>query len=212
MRIWSPIILIGLLLMVPYFAHGVDIQYLLSNGHVQSISDSSIPSIDNYGVVTLVGHTASEIIWPVPSCCGTGELGWSRITDPDTITISGGGMALRTDLVFFKTTSPLLIGCHGVNNWKSLKTLMLQALIAGVPEGDIVATLNYYNGWYYARCDDAPTNQNCIDWKAQLNTLNTVYPSRAQGISSTTNAAVLVSDTFTFKDAQCKANPGGPFC
>jgi hypothetical protein len=205
-------VLIGLLILWPAFGHPVDIQYLLSNGHVQSVSDGSIPSIDNYGVVTLVGHTSSEIIWPVPSGCGTGQLGWSRITDPDNVTVAGGGMALRTDLVFFSTTSPLLPGCHGVNSWHALKTLRNQALIAGLLADDIVAALNSHNSWYYARCDDAPTNQNCLDWHAQLQILNAAYPSRAQGIESTTAAATLVSEAAAFKANQCATQPGGPFC
>jgi hypothetical protein len=207
------VVLIVLLILWPWIAYAVDIQYLLSNGNVQSVSDNnSIPSITGYGVATIVGHTANEIIWPVPSGCNTGQKEWSRITNPDIVTISGGGMALRTDLVFFKTTSPLLTGCHGVNNWKSLKTLMNQALVAGILESDIGATLNYHNDWHDGRCNDAPTNQTCIDWKAQLTILNTIYPSRAQGLASATQAAILVTETFAFKDAQCKANPGGPFC
>jgi hypothetical protein len=205
-------VLIGLLILWPSFGHAVDIQYLLSNGHVQSISDGSIPSIANYGVVTLVGHTSSEIIWPVPAGCGTGKKEWSRITDPDNVTISGGGMGLRTDLAFFKTTSPLLTGCHGVSNWKSLKTLRDQALIAGLQVAGVAAALDPHNTWYYARCNDAPTNANCMAWKAQLDIMNAAYPSRVDGIDSATNAAILVKDASAFKDAQCTANPGGPFC
>jgi hypothetical protein len=212
MRIWRPIILISLLLMVPCLSHAVDIQYVLSNGNVQSVSNFSIPSIANYGVVTIVGHTSSEIIWPIPSGCSVGALGWSRITDPDNVTISGGGMALRTELVFFKTTSTLLVGCHAVSNWHALKRIRDDALIAGLQEADVAAALNPHNTWYYARCNDAPTNPNCMAWKAQLDIMNAAYPSRVDGIDSATSAAKLVSEASAFKDTQCKANPGGPFC
>jgi hypothetical protein len=207
------IMLIGLLLMVPCLTHAVDIQYLLSNGHVQSVDDqTSIPSITGYGVVTIVGHTSSEIIWPVPAGCGTGQLGWSRVTDPDNVTISGGGMALRTDLVFFQSTSPLLTGCHGVNSWHVLKRIRDEALIAGLQVAGVAAALDPHNTWYYARCNDAPTNANCLAWKAQLDIMNAAYPSRVQGIDSATAAATLVSDAAAFKATQCTAQPGGPFC
>jgi hypothetical protein len=205
------VVCVILLILWPWLAYAVDIQYLLSTGNVQSVSDNtSIPSIAGYGVVTLAGHTASEIIWPIPSGCGTGQKEWTRITNPDTVTISGGGMALRTDLAFFKSTSTLLVGCRAVSNWKSLKTLMVQALVAGVPESDLGAALNYHNDWYYGRCNDAPNNQTCLDWKAQLDIMNTVYVSRAQGLASASQAAILVTETFAFKDDTCKTNPA--FC
>jgi hypothetical protein len=207
------IILASLLIMWSGVVSAVDIQYLLSNGNVQSVSDQNqIPSITGYGIVTIVGHTASEIIWPIPSGCSTGQKEWSSISDPDHVTIAGGGIALRTDLVFFKTTSTLLVGCHGVRNWHSLKSLMVQSLIAGIPESDVGTALNYHNDWHYGRCNDAPNNQTCLDWKTQLDIINTVYPSRAQGLASATQAAILVTETFAFKDAQCMASPGGPFC
>jgi hypothetical protein len=199
MSLWAPLV------------SAVDVQYRLDNSWVIGVSDTPIPNIDGYGVVTITG-LASQIIWPVPSGCPTGQPDWSSVTNPDTVALDGTGFGVRTGYLFFHTTSPLLTGCHVVSSWKTLKQLMNQTLITTIPDGDIIGALNYYNGWYYARCDDAPTNQNCVDWKAQLSIVNQAYPSRVQGIQSTTAAATLVNDAFAFKAAQCAATPGGPFC
>jgi hypothetical protein len=211
MRMIGVVMMTGALLTWSGRSDAVDIQYLIETGDVTAASDTPIPTVPSHGVVTLIG-TVSQLVWPVPSGCPTGRLEWSRITNPDTVTLAGGGMAVRPGLLFFQTTSPLLTGCHLVSSWRDLKRVMNQALLTGMPDGDIVGALNVYNGWYYARCDDAPTNQNCLDWKAQLNTLNQAYPSRVQGIQRTTEAATLVNDAFAFKAAQCAAQPGGPFC
>src|SRR5262245_33710709 len=98
MRCCGMIMLAGLFLSAG-MAQAVDVQYLLSNGNVSGVSDTPIPNVENHGVVTLIG-TASQIVWPVPSGCTVGHPEWSRITDPNNVTLAGGGIGIRTGYVF----------------------------------------------------------------------------------------------------------------
>ena len=182
MRIISLAILAGVLLMWTGLAWAVDIQYVLASGDVTSASDISIPNVPGHGIVTLTG-TVSQIIWPVPNGCSTGKLEWSRISDSDTVTLTGGGMVVKTGLVFFSTTSPMLTGCHIVNSWMALKSVVNRALLAGIPDNEAIPALDLHWTWYEARCHDAPTNQNCVDWLNNLTVMITMYPGRGQGVT-----------------------------
>jgi hypothetical protein len=203
--------LLVLLLAMPAWA--VNIQYLLSDGRVTGVSDMSLNTPPGHGLVTLPGATAAEIVWPVPPGCPVGDSTWSRVTNPAGVTVGGAGLAVRPGLILFSTTSPLLpTGCHPVSSWSQLRTLMNEAIVKGVPEGGVVGALNYHFGWHDARCAGAETNQNCIDWKVNLDQMLTAYPSRPQGISASADAALLITQAMAFKGNQCTANPGGPFC
>jgi hypothetical protein len=204
--------LLVLLFAIPAWAQNAKIQYLLSDGRVTSASDLSLNTPPGYGLVTLIGATVADIVWPVPPGCPVGNPAWSRVTNPAGVTVGGAGLALRPGLIVFKTTSPLLPGCHEVTSWPQLRTLMNETIVKSVPEWGVVGALNYHFGWYYARCTGAETVQNCIDWKANLNQMVTAYPSRPQGIAASADAALLITDVMTFKAAQCTAVPGGPFC
>jgi hypothetical protein len=206
------VFLVLLLWAIPAWAQDAKIQYLIADGRVTAASDLSLNTPPGHGLITLVGATVAEIVWPVPPGCPVGNSVWSRVTNPAAVTVGGGGLAVRPGLIFFSTTSPLLTGCHQVTSWSQLRTLMNEAIVASVPEAGVVGALNYHFGWYYARCTGAETVQNCIDWKAHLNDMVTAYPSRPQGISAAAAVDTLVTDAMAFKAAQCTANPGGPFC
>lgn len=208
------VVVTALLLLISIGADAaVEIQWRLSNGRVEGVRDTppSIEFNEGFGVITLPNNSAADIIWPAPAGC-TGRPEWTRITNPDTAAVDGTGMALRTGLIFFTTTSPLLSGCHPVSSWRALRDLVRSALATAVPDNEVVEPLNDHWAWYYARCGDAPTNQNCIDWKANLNVMLPMYPGRGQGISESAKGATLVNDALAFRNTQCKANPGGPFC
>ena len=201
-----------LLVAMPAWAADANIQYLLADGRVTGVSDMSLNTPPGHGLVTLLGAEAADIVWPVPPGCPVGNSAWSRVTNPAGVTVSGGGLAVRTGLLFFSTTSPLLTGCHQVTSWHQLRSLMNEAIVTSIPDTGVVGALNYHFGWYYARCTGAETNQNCLDWKAHLDDMVTAYPSRGQGITAATNVDMLVTDALAFKAAQCTAVPGGPFC
>lgn len=212
-------LVLAMLISCGYALADVDMQYWDMPGTamdrwVSTVRDRPPPieQTQGYGIVTLMGNVASDIVWPAPVAGCLGKPEWTRVTDPGNVTIAGEGLALRTGLIFFTTTSPLLPGCHPVSSWAALRNLMRSAMIASVPDTLVVEALNYHWGWYYARCGDAPTNQNCIDWKANLNIMLNLYPGRGQGIAESAKGATLVNDAIAFKGAQCTANPGGPFC
>lgn len=197
----------------------VDIQFALDTQDVSGApSDTPIDPVAGYGIVTIPGVSAADIVWPIPTgspdvtSCGTGQPLWTHIANPNGTTIAALGLIIRSDLLFFHSTSPLLLECTPVASKHQLNTLVDQTIVIAVPDNPTIIALNVHFGWYYARCGDAPTNQNCIDWKAQLNTLVSRYPGRPQGITAATQAAVLILDANTFLSQQCKDQPGGPFC
>jgi hypothetical protein len=206
------VFLVVLLWAMPAWAQDAKIQYLLADGRVTGVSDMSLNTPPGHGLVTLIGATVADIVWPIPPGCPVGNSVWSRVTNPAGVTVGGAGLALRPGLIFFSTTSPLLPGCHQVTSWNQLRSLMNETIVRSVPEGGVVGALNYHFGWYYARCTGAETNQNCIDWKANLDQMVTAYPSRPQGITASADAALLITQVMAFMDTQCKNVPGGPFC
>jgi hypothetical protein len=197
--------LVGLLLLslsVSAFA-ATDLQYRLSNGDVMLARDATIEPVAGYGVVTISGP-ASAIVWPVPSGClaGTGRSEYTRITNPGAVTTAGAGMAVRTGMVFFHTTSTLLTGCYATPSWAALKALVRDTLHSALPDRDVIEGLNPHWTWYYALCKDALTNQSCIDWKTNLDVMDNMYPGRGQGVTVSTQGAILVTDALAFKAAQ----------
>jgi hypothetical protein len=194
--------LLLLSLSVPAFA-ATDIQYRLSNGDVILARDATIEQVSGYGVVTVTGP-ASAIAWPVPSGCaaGTGRPEYTRVTNPDVVNNAGAGMAVRTGMVFFHTTSTLLPGCYATSTWAALKVLVRETLHGALPDKEAIEGLNPHWTWYYALCKDSLTNQNCIDWKTNLDVMDNMFPSRAQGVTVSAQGAILVTDALAFKTAQ----------
>lgn len=212
------------LLLCGTLAQAVQIQYLLSTGDVTGVLDVIEP-IDGYGLLDFPGHEPSEIIWPVPAGCTVGQKQWTRIVNPAAATIDGGGMAVRSEQAFFHTTSPLLTGCHPVDNKRALKRLVDETIIASAVELNLVQAIGAYNSWLYASCLDQQTdpdlnfpyltwstNANCITWKANMAEVNGKLPGRGQGVTSSNDLKILVLDQDAFVAAQCAAQPGGPWC
>jgi hypothetical protein len=205
------VVILGCLLLAAA-APAVDIQYLLSNGHVTGVSDTPLTSVEGYGLVTLPGATAAQIIWPIPAVCAAGKPGWTAITDPANVTVSGGGMAVQSALIFFSTTSPLLPACQPVTSWKALKRLMDETLLSAALAEDLVQALAGVNTWKQELCPESNVSANCVQWRANMDTVNARYPGRGQGVTLSGDMATLVQDTYAFKEVQCTAQPGGPFC
>jgi hypothetical protein len=186
-------------------AWAVDIQRLLSNGNVAGVSDSQIPEVPGHGVVTVSG-TASQIVWPVPAGCSVGHPEWSRITDPDQVTLDGGGLAVRPGLVFFSTSSPLLTGCHQVSSLAQLNTLYRQVMIDTVAQYGFLGALNEVAVVVLKRCPDpippATSTPNCTTARANMDILDNDYPGAGGVAQATTDLVTLRTDKCAFQAAQ----------
>lgn len=196
-----------LILLLASSSMAADIQYDLATGDVTGVRDEPIPVVPGHGVVS-IPEAASAIQWPHPAGCTSAEInpGWVRLTDPGSVDVTGAGMALRPEVepFLFTTTSPLLPGCHVVGRWQELKRLYEETIVAAVEDLDLVNAIGVLNTWKSVRCvspgDDS--NQNCIDWAAQMSTINQRLPGRGQGITTATDIATLITDAFAFKTAK----------
>jgi hypothetical protein len=149
------VLLVGLMLASSAFAD-VDIQYKLpvdSDGRVTGVRDTppSIESVAGHGIVTLTGVSMADIVWPVPSGCagGMGQASWSRVTNPATVASNGTGLAVRSGLLFFSTTSTLMPGCFEIRSKAQLTALVnqaiTQALSADHPLGESLTRIETRN-------------------------------------------------------------------
>jgi hypothetical protein len=155
-------------------AGAVDIQYRLTGeNEVTGVSDTPLTSVDGYGIVTLVGHTSSELVWPVPAGCAAGTSAWTRISDPDNVNVFGGGMAVRSGLPLFHTTSTLLPGCFLMRSKVQLAALVNRtikdALDADNPLGESLTRIETRN---LRVCPNE--NGNCASAHTKLNHIRNV--------------------------------------
>jgi hypothetical protein len=198
-------ILIVLLVVGASRVHAVDIQYLLSNGTVTGVQrdgDPQIGEVPDHGVVTVAG-TASQILWPVPGGCSVGRPEWSRITDPDTVTLAGGGMAVRIGLVVFSTTSSLLMGCHQVSNLAQLNALYRQVMVDVITSYGFLGALNEVSVGVRETCPGATGGGPACDTaRGNLATLNRDRPGAAGVANFTTDLVTLRTDKCAFQAAQ----------
>jgi hypothetical protein len=219
-------LIVWLLLMLSVGAEAASIQYLNNinggtGGEVTACTNNGIAPVPGYGVVVLT-EMCSQIVWPVPNGCPAGKLEWTRVTNPSAVTAAGAGMAVRTGFTFFQTTSTLMEVCTPVNTKRDLNLLVDEAIIKANsdPNFSLVTALGGHNSWHQALCLDVngsggliwSTNANCVTWKANLDVVNAELPGRGQGVTLSGQMQILVTDKKNFLAAQCKANPGGPFC
>jgi hypothetical protein len=204
-------LLVLLLLGLPTWAWAVDIQYhhpIPGDGRVSAVSDAPLGSVTGYGLETLTGVTAADLVWPVPTgqpantSCGIGQAHWTQITTPGSVTAAGGGMAVRPGLLLFKTTSSLLPGCHEVSSWQTLRSLVESTVITAVQNYDaLVLTLNALNVMAQVRCPGATGGVTCDSVRASMATLNSTYPTAAQLNTFLAQVVTLRADALQFKTA-----------
>ena len=96
-------------LCVGLLALGVEagnLQYHIATGDVTGVSDRAVPPVPDYAVITLA-EPIGELVWPIPPGCGAGTSAWTRVADAATVDITGAGLLVKPELVFFSSISAL---------------------------------------------------------------------------------------------------------
>jgi len=193
---WGWSLLLLLVSLTP--ATAASIQYVTTGGRVSGVSESAIAAVADYDVVT-IAEAASAIVWPVPSGCTAGQAAWTRITSPGTVAVDGTGMATRTDLVWFSSTSTLQTECWQVNSWADLVQRIDEVASAGLLAVGSVPSTSRMNGQAATRCPESNNSAHCVAARAALATI-TISEIALDTLSDET--AQLWADAQTLKTAQ----------
>jgi hypothetical protein len=189
-----------LILAMPVWAD-VDIQYELSTGNITAAHDTppSIESAASYGIVTLTGVSLSGITWPVPSGCGAGRPHWTTITDAGTAAADGTGMDVRTGLVLFSTTSPLLADCFPVHSAGEVYALVTRTINNALGTTDpLTDTLTKLRSKVFRVCPSA-SGGACTNAHAKFDAISNVQPGDDSALDTFLGyVETLKSDADTF--------------
>lgn len=177
-----------------------NIQYLRSTGNVTGVSDRAVEENATYGVV-VIPESVEAIQWPAPAGCPSGLPEWTRVVDPLLVTVTGSGMEVRPELsgFFFTSTSPLLTGCHLVQDLSTLRALVRTAIAAGTSDFHTIQGFAPYQDWYDMQCRGSESNANCVTTKANLDAMQPFVPGRGQMVTETGYGATLATDAQAFK-------------
>lgn len=198
-RVCLSVLLVSLL---PLTVQAAWLQYEIATGVITGgplTTSSDFPTVPGHEVVEDPALNVTTPVWPIPSGCTAGQQDWTKLSPGNVLPL-----IVRTDLLFFSTTSPLLIGCWQVATWHELKQAYTALIVTTMAEEDLIMALGGLNSWKAVKCvhpeDDA--NQNCVDWSTQMTIINNRLPGRAKGITMATDIATLITDVFAFKDLQ----------
>lgn len=189
------------ILMYPWTLLAASLQYNLSTSFVITASNETIAAATGYDIIT-IAEPVSAIVWPVPSGCSVGQADWTRITDAGGVSAAGAGMAVRTDLFWFTSSSTLLTGCHQVESWADLKKIVEAAIAGGIDGFDFFRPLAHFKGATEKKCPSGNNSPACVAARASQATLEASFPSEAELDALLAQAATLRTESIAFKSAR----------